>query len=42
MTEFYHCDPCEFEECECGGGFYFHDDEVEPECPCCGSEEVNP
>lgn len=42
-TEFYYCAACEADSCDCGGGFYAHDDdEVEPECPCCGNMDVQP
>ena len=43
MNEHYYCADCEGDECDCGGGFYADDaDEIEVECPCCGSMEVQP
>ena len=50
MSEFLWCNECygdpripDSSPClDCGGGFYWDDDGVEPECPCCGSYEVQP
>jgi len=41
MTAFYYCTDCEFEGCECGGGFYEDANEPVPMCPCCGSVDVS-
>ena len=41
--EFYYCADCTELDCDCGGGFHEYDEEeLEPECPCCGGQDVAP
>jgi len=44
VDEHYYCADCEADDClECGHSFYHSDDGgFEPECPCCGSMNVQP
>jgi hypothetical protein len=43
MEEYYNCATCEEQEClYCSWGFYDTMEDVETECPCCGSMDVQP
>jgi hypothetical protein len=42
-SEFFWCNDCDESDCAvCSHGFYVDSEEVDPECPCCGTMDVQP
>lgn len=39
--EWLWCRECDENECDCGYGFYEQEPDAAPECPCCGSTDVD-